>query len=109
MRKSWSGSSPLRHYGRQDHPLSRRHNEVASIGIFGGEIATIGGGRLIIKVHAGLAKMEPLLIRAFDELILTLYCDAVFRLVRTQSDLLGAVIMGQIYRLLVALEPRSLK
>jgi hypothetical protein len=48
--------------------------------------------------------MEPLLIRAFDELILTLYCDAVFGLVRTQI----VNQMGQIYRLLVALEARSL-
>ena len=51
---------------------------VAPSGIFGGGIATIGG--LVMEVPAGLAKMELRLIRAFDELILTLYCDAVLRL-----------------------------
>jgi hypothetical protein len=85
-----------------------RRKKFAPIGIRGGGIAPIGG--LVRESPATLANLEPRLIRAFDELILTLLCcDAVLRLVRTQSDRLSTVIMGRIYRLLVALEPRSLK
>ena len=61
-----------------------QQRKFAPRGIRGGGIATIGG--LVRESPATLANLEPRLIRAFDELILTLYCDAVFGLVRTQSD-----------------------
>ena len=61
-----------------------RRKKFAPIGIRGGGIAPIGG--LVRESPATLANLEPRLIRAFDELILTLLCCESRRSAQTGSD-----------------------